>query len=107
MVDHKRDWRRSLALWFRQLEFERRIREFRRADERLMELTVSEIQARLAARIPNLTRSISNNSEPGLRREMQKKRRHIPIRTLFQRIPNLLPLLKPCLLMSPMSVAQP
>jgi very-short-patch-repair endonuclease len=88
-------------------EFERRIREFRRADERLMELTVSEIQARLAARIPNLTRSISNNSEPGvLRREMQKKRRHIPIRTLFQRIPNLLPLLKPCLLMSPMSVAQ-
>lgn len=30
----------------------------------------------------------------------------MPIRTLFQNIPNLLPRLKPCLLMSPLSVAQ-
>src|SRR5262245_61186798 len=34
------------------------------------------------------------------------RRRHIPPRQLFQRIPNLLHQLKPCVLMSPISVAQ-
>ena len=37
--------------------------------------------------------------------EAQKKRRHLPLRKLFERIPNLLPTLKPCLMMSPLSVA--
>jgi superfamily I DNA and/or RNA helicase len=37
---------------------------------------------------------------------MQKKRRHLPIRQLVQSLPTLLPRLKPCLLMSPLSVAQ-
>lgn len=41
-----------------------------------------------------------------LQRQLQLQRRHLPVRTLFQRIPNLLPRLKPCLLMSPLSVAQ-
>ena len=41
-----------------------------------------------------------------LRRELQKKTRHVPVRQLMQRLPSLLPKLKPCLLMSPLSVAQ-
>jgi very-short-patch-repair endonuclease/DNA polymerase III delta prime subunit len=45
--------------------------------------------------------------EPGIvRYEAQKKKRHMPLRRLFERIPNLLPSLKPCLMMSPLSVAQ-
>ncbi|MDH0525026.1 DUF3320 domain-containing protein, partial [Achromobacter xylosoxidans] len=40
------------------------------------------------------------------RRELQKKARHVPVRQLMQRLPSLLPRLKPCLLMSPLSVAQ-
>jgi len=47
------------------------------------------------------------NSEVGiLKYEIAKKRRHMPVRKLFGTIPNLLPRLKPCLLMSPLSVAQ-
>jgi hypothetical protein len=41
-----------------------------------------------------------------LMREAAKKRRHMPLRNLFQRIPNLVRRLKPCLMMSPISVSQ-
>ena len=37
--------------------------------------------------------------------EMEKKRRIMPLRKLFHEIPNLLLTLKPCLMMSPLSVA--
>jgi superfamily I DNA and/or RNA helicase len=47
------------------------------------------------------------DSELGkLRRELTKQKRHMPIRQLVQSLPTLLPKLKPCLLMSPLSVAQ-
>ncbi|MGW8289541.1 MAG: DEAD/DEAH box helicase, partial [Candidatus Bathyarchaeia archaeon] len=41
-----------------------------------------------------------------LMKEALKKRKLMPIRNLLQRIPHLLSKLKPCLLMSPMSVSQ-
>lgn len=40
-----------------------------------------------------------------LRREFNKKTRHLPIRRMLPEIADLLSLLKPCLLMSPLSVA--
>ena len=48
-----------------------------------------------------------NGSEVGLLlREARKQRRFKPLRRLFAELPHLLPQLKPCLLMSPLSVAQ-
>lgn len=41
-----------------------------------------------------------------LQHELAKKKRHMPIRALLQRIPHLLTQLTPCLLMSPLSIAQ-
>ena len=41
-----------------------------------------------------------------LRREMARQRGHMAVRRLVQGLPMLLPKLKPCLLMSPLSVAQ-
>jgi very-short-patch-repair endonuclease len=38
-------------------------------------------------------------------REMNKKRRHLPLRKLFTAIPNLLLRLKPCVMMSPLAVS--
>lgn len=38
--------------------------------------------------------------------ELSKKKRHIPIRQLVQRAPNALKALKPCFMMSPLSVSQ-
>jgi very-short-patch-repair endonuclease/DNA polymerase III delta prime subunit len=88
-------------------EHERKISQFRQVDDHYTNLTRQLIQARLAQRIPSASSSVLPNSEMGvLMRESGKKRRHIAIRQLLKKIPNLLPRLKPCLLMSPMSVAQ-
>ncbi|MEB8486602.1 AAA domain-containing protein, partial [Acidithiobacillus ferriphilus] len=50
---------------------------------------------------------VQKNSEWGiLRHEMQKKKRHMPLRELINHLPNTITKLTPCLLMSPLSVAQ-
>ncbi len=67
------------------------------------------IRARVGARLPRGQREISpsSTSEMGIvRRELMKQRRHMPIRRLLERAPNVVCRLKPCLLMSPLSVAQ-
>jgi len=38
-------------------------------------------------------------------REANKKRKHLPVRKLFAEIPNVLPRIKPCLMMSPLAVS--
>ncbi len=93
---------------FSSADHERRIREFRQADERFQLLTQQYVAASLAARIPAAAAlATGSDSELGrLRRELQKQRRHMPIRQLIAGMPTLLPRLKPCLLMSPLSVAQ-
>jgi len=88
-------------------DFEKKIRDFRALDKRFQELTVAETRARLASRLPSTTGNENGNSELGiLKREMEKQRRHMAIRALIRKIPNLLPRLKPCWLMSPISVTQ-
>ncbi|MEN6520926.1 MAG: DUF3320 domain-containing protein [Armatimonadota bacterium] len=105
-VDRVTDSEPALRTFFSR-EFERKIQQFREVDQRYTEMTRNEIQARLAAKLPHGGQAANHNSEMGiLQRERQKQRRHMPIRQLFQKIPNLLPRLKPCLLMSPISVAQ-
>lgn len=88
-------------------EHERKIQQFREIDERYTKLTKSEIQARLAARRPAAAERVNQNSETGiLNRQRQVRKGHMPVRQLFQKIPHLLHQLKPCVLMSPISVAQ-
>lgn len=88
--------------------FEDKIRRFKEIDDQYAILTRKEIQARVAARLPRGQAHNPNpNSETGLlRRQLQRRVGHLPVRALIQKIPNLLPRLKPCLLMSPISVAQ-
>jgi very-short-patch-repair endonuclease len=85
-----------------------RIDRFRDVDQKIADLTRSLIRARLAAGIPrDHVKDDIPKAEIGiLRHEIGKKMRHIPVRQLLSRIPNLLPRLKPCVLMSPLSVAQ-
>ncbi|MFB6351506.1 MAG: AAA domain-containing protein, partial [Bradymonadaceae bacterium] len=91
---------------FSELEHERLIEKFRERDRRSFQLARQEVRARVSSRIPDVdTASVS--SEIGtLLREIQKKSKHKPIREVFDRIDNLLPRIAPCMLMSPMSVAQ-
>jgi len=87
-------------------EHEKRIADFRALDDRFTELSRAFIRAGLCAELPSRD-GITRNSEWGiLRREMSKKKRHIPLRELIVQIPTALPKLTPCLLMSPLSIAQ-
>jgi very-short-patch-repair endonuclease len=93
---------------FSSADHERKIREFRQSDERFQNLTSRYVAAMLAGKVPaGKGMVVSGDSELGLlRRELQKKTRHAPVRQLMRGLPSLLPKLKPCLLMSPLSVAQ-
>jgi very-short-patch-repair endonuclease len=89
-------------------EHDERIERFRELDEKISVLSRELIRARLAAGIPR-DQGIGDvpKAEIGLlRKELGKKMRHIPVRKLLAGIPKLLPRLKPCVLMSPLSVAQ-
>ncbi len=87
--------------------FERTILLFKTKDAEFAQLTQEEIRSRLSARIPNLSQIASGSSEPAiLQRTICGKGRGTSIRRLFEQIPNLLERLCPCMLMSPISVAQ-
>ncbi|MCA8952242.1 MAG: DUF3320 domain-containing protein, partial [Planctomycetes bacterium] len=92
---------------FRGTDHERAIERFRELDRRAIELAAEVIVARLAARLPRLRDTQVSSSELGiLERELKKQRRHKPVRRLLAEIPGLLRRLAPCVLMSPLSVAQ-
>jgi len=70
-------------------------------------LARQELRAKLAANIPSFMIEATQNSEVGiLQRNIRNNGRGVPIRKLFDQIPTLLPRMCPCMLMSPMSVAQ-
>ncbi|NDV57427.1 DUF3320 domain-containing protein [Bacteroides sp. 519] len=70
-------------------------------------LTRQELYAKLASNLPDFTREAAQNSEVGiLQRNIKNNGRGMPIRRLFDQIPILLSRMCPCMLMSPISVAQ-
>lgn len=83
------------------------IERFRELDRATIAMASGVVSAKLAARLPGPSGAVSSASEVGiLRRELEKRARHMPTRRLIESLPNLLPRLKPCFLMSPLSVAQ-
>lgn len=85
---------------------EKRINDFKALEDRFTGLTRAYVRASLCANPPNQD-SVARNSEWGiLRHELQKKKRHMPLRELMIRLPNTIAKLTPCLLMSPLSIAQ-
>lgn len=91
---------------FRGQEHERLVDEFRQLDARHRDLASNTVIAKANQRKPQDTVLQPGGEAAILSREANKKRRHLPIRKLFAQIPNLLTRLKPCLLMSPLSVSQ-
>ena len=92
---------------FNGLLFEQMIDRYRDMAKQFQELTKQELYAKLASRIPNLTLEAAASSEVGiLKRNIKSKGRGTTIRQLVDQIPTLLPRLCPCMLMSPISVAQ-
>jgi len=91
---------------FASAEQEKRIDDFRALDDRYTALTRDLIRAKLYASIPALGSGAINPEWGLLQRELTKKKRHLPLRELMARIPTVVTTLTPCLLMSPLSIAQ-
>jgi very-short-patch-repair endonuclease len=82
------------------------IQEFRKLERDLKDATIQVIRQNIARRQPRSSFSYAKESQRAiLLREAQKRRRIKPLRKLFEEIPQLIQELKPCLLMSPLSVA--
>ncbi|MFK7693003.1 DUF3320 domain-containing protein [Paenibacillus sp. HJGM_3] len=105
-IDYILEENKELAAFSGRL-FEEKIRGFQETMERFERLTRQEIAARLAANVPPLTNQAAASSEAGiLLRAIRSGGRGLSLRKLFEQIPNLLNRICPCVLMSPMSVAQ-
>ena len=64
------------------------------------------IAATLAGRLPGLNDVLNDEQWQVIRRELQKQRRHLPIRKLLENAPAAVIKLSPCFMMSPLSIAQ-
>lgn len=96
-----------LLATFEGMIFDERVKIYARLTEEFQLLTQKELYARLAARVPRVSDNVDASSEIGLlNRNVSNGGRGLSLRDLFDQIPTLLPRLCPCMLMSPMSVAQ-
>ncbi|MBC9987939.1 DUF4011 domain-containing protein [Haloferax sp. AS1] len=92
---------------FSATEYNDLVDEFRQLDQQQREYAKAEIQHRVTNRRPQMELQHAGSSEQvTLRREVQKSRRHMPLRELFEEASTLITKLKPCFMMSPLSVAQ-
>lgn len=91
---------------FRSRSHQAIINDFQELDKLQLDIARLRILERLISRLPDTNITTSSVDEVGiLKRELTKQRRIMPLRKLFQSIPNLLTALKPCLMMSPLSVS--
>ena len=91
---------------FRRRVHEERSERFVKLDATQYDISRRSIRKRIIETYPQQNQATKAGSELSiLRREMEKKRRIMPLRKLFHSIPKLLLDLKPCLMMSPLSVA--
>lgn len=92
---------------FRKNTHENYLQNFIDLDSLQCTIAQSRIREKLIAKLPSQHQTLSKAKDElsVLLRELDKKRKLLPIRELFRKIPNLLMRLKPCLMMSPLSVA--
>ncbi|WP_395674619.1 DUF3320 domain-containing protein [Inquilinus sp.] len=82
------------------------IESFRRLDGRLSELAVRYIRARICGLIPAKESVGRGDGYAVLKHQLQLQRRHKPIRQLAAEMGESFTRLAPCMLMSPLSIAQ-
>ncbi|MCR5463403.1 MAG: DUF4011 domain-containing protein [Bacteroidales bacterium] len=102
IIDHEK----GLGIFCGEL-FESFIKKFREDDESFRATIRKELIAKVASRLSGPDDSLSHGYEMTiLKKAIRNNSRGMSLRTLFERIPNLLPRLCPCMLMSPLSVSQ-
>lgn len=86
---------------------ENKIRNFTELDSQLIIKNRQRLAQKLSSDRPNTDVSASRSSELGiLQGEFNRKRRHMPIRKLMVEAGGLIQKIKPCFMMSPLSIAQ-
>jgi very-short-patch-repair endonuclease len=83
------------------------LERFKQLDRLWIEATRSRVAAVLRERRPEMAGNSRRGSKAGvLEAEIRKKRRHMPLRRLFEEAGEVVQAIKPCFMMSPVSVAQ-
>ena len=80
------------------------IGDFAEQDARHMQLVTEHVRGELIKRAGGISQYGEETAI--LQREISKQKGHMPLRKLMSSLPNITRLLKPCMLMSPLSVAQ-
>ncbi len=92
---------------FNGILFDEQVRRFIELSDAFRASSRRQLVAAIQARKPNLPMQATKTSEVGiLQKAILGNGRGLSIRQLFDQIPTLLPALCPCMLMSPISVAQ-
>ena len=98
--------RPELSAFIRELH-EGKISKFTELDKKVLLENRKRIICSAYEEAPKLTSGASRASEAGiLLNEFNRKRGHMPIRTLMKKAGSLVQKIKPCFLMSPLSIAQ-
>lgn len=85
----------------------KKIDEFKKLDDKIIQLNRIRIRELLYQNRPNIHMRAGNSSSLGiLQTEMSKKRRIKPIRKILSEAYDVISLIKPCFMMSPISIAQ-
>ena len=91
---------------FRRFQHENAIREFREIDDLVRTHATRRVISAVAHGLPSVT-GVPRNSELGLlRHQMELQRPSQSIRDMIGKLPQAFPKLAPCMLMSPLSIAQ-
>lgn len=95
----------SVANFRRRIQ-DQRVLRFKELDKQQFKISEARIKEKLMRNLPSPSKFTNGSDELRiLKREASKQRRIMPLRQLFASIPNLILSLKPCLMMSPLSVS--
>jgi len=106
---HKIIRENTLLATFDRYKFENFLKTFRNIDSDIGRLFAKEQALQLSKNttVSGVGGKVSDKTEMQLiRNEVRKQKRHIPIRQTLKRAPKSIRALKPCFMMSPLSVAQ-
>lgn len=91
---------------FRRRNHDSIVDNFRKLDVETFSISSSSIISKLSNNLPDFDSFMTAGIEVSLlKREISKKRKLMPLRKLIASIPTLLPKMKPCIMMSPLSVS--
>ncbi|WP_405267754.1 DUF3320 domain-containing protein [Methanobrevibacter sp.] len=85
---------------------ENRIREFRDLDKKILVLNRKRIYHKLNSNIPKIFGGTENPQAKILAGEFTRKSGHMPVRKLLEKAGGMIKQIKPCFMMSPLSIAQ-